>query len=90
MQLSFGPLENRRDFSAYCAMASDLLVVTIHGGSIEELQDIVRTRSYDFGCKPFTIPTEEGDYILLALLTRPQYDELTTAAMGVDIQFETS
>jgi murein tripeptide amidase MpaA len=70
-------------------MASNLLTATIHGGSIEELRELARTRPYDFGCKPFAIPTEDGGYILPALLTQSQYDELTNgeSSTRADIQF---
>jgi murein tripeptide amidase MpaA len=69
-------------------MASDLLTVAIHGGSIEELREIVRTHPYDFGCKPSAVPTEEGHFILPAVLTRPQYEECTKCNIRVDIKFE--
>jgi murein tripeptide amidase MpaA len=69
-------------------MASDLLTVAIHAEDIEELRELVRTRPYDFGCRPHAICTEEGDYILPALLTRHQYDELKKEDIRVDIVFE--
>jgi murein tripeptide amidase MpaA len=69
-------------------MASDLLTVSIHAGDIEELRELVRTRPYDFGCRPIAISTAEGDYIVPALLTRHQYDKLKQDDLRVDIIFE--
>ncbi|KAH0542518.1 hypothetical protein FGG08_003114 [Glutinoglossum americanum] len=66
-------------------MASKRLAVSIHAGSIEELREIVRTRPYDFGCRPRATSTAEGGHALAALLTQKQYDELKKDDTRVDI-----
>jgi murein tripeptide amidase MpaA len=67
---------------------SNMLTVAIHGATIQELQGIVLTESYDFGCKPFITPTLDGDYILPALVTPVQYASLRTRERRIDIIFE--
>jgi hypothetical protein len=73
---------------ATSVMRSDLLTVAIHAGDIEELRELVRTRPYDFGCRPSAISTAKGDYILPALLSRDQYQKLKKDDCHVDILFE--
>ncbi len=64
---------------------NDLLTVAIQAGDVEKLRELVRTRPYDFGCRPSAISTAKGDYILPALLTWHQYEELKKGDLCVDI-----
>ena len=68
---------------------SDLLTVAIHAENVHDLQEIVRTGHYDFGCRPIAIPTERGDYILPALVTKQEYEHLKkTNKCDVQIVFK--
>jgi murein tripeptide amidase MpaA len=69
-------------------MASDLLTVSIHAESIEELRELVRTSPYSFGCRPNATPTAEGGYTTTALVTRDQFDCLKKDCARVDIVFD--
>ncbi|KAJ9651797.1 hypothetical protein H2201_009258, partial [Coniosporium apollinis] len=69
-------------------MPSGFLTVNIHADTVDELREIVRTRPYDFGCKASVLSTDKGDYILPALLTQEQYDEVKQSDRHIEIVFE--
>ncbi|PVI03983.1 Zn-dependent exopeptidase [Periconia macrospinosa] len=50
-------------------------------------QDIVRNDTFDFGCHPAALPTDEGHYKLRALLTQAQIDFVTKeyASSGITV-----
>src|SRR5947207_792613 len=69
-------------------VAYELLTVSIHGENVGDLRELVRTHPYDFGCRPSAISTKEGDYILPALLTRDEYNQLRKDGRRVDVLFD--
>jgi hypothetical protein len=69
-------------------MGSELLTFAIHAGDVKELREPVRTRPYDFGCRPSAIYNAKGDYIPQALLNWDQYQKLKKDDCLVDILFE--
>jgi hypothetical protein len=64
------------------------LTVAIHAEDIAELRELVRTHPYDFGCRPVALSTKPGDYILPALLTGRQYQELKDNFTHIDVIFD--
>jgi murein tripeptide amidase MpaA len=55
----------------------NLLPVYLNAPSPAHFADIVRNDTYDFGCRPRAVPTEDGQFSLHALLTEDQIAHLT-------------
>lgn len=60
------------------AVLADVHLLPVHftAPSIAHFQDIVRNDTYDFGCRPAALPTEDG-FKLHAFLTEEQIDHFT-------------
>ncbi|KAG6362450.1 hypothetical protein INS49_010680 [Diaporthe citri] len=60
------------------AVFADLHLLPVHftAPSIAHFQDIVRNETYDFGCRPAAVPTEDG-FKLHAFLTEEQIADFT-------------
>lgn len=60
------------------AVLADVHLLPVHfeATSAAHFQDIVRNETYDFGCRPAVLPTDEG-FKLHALLTEEQIDHFT-------------
>jgi murein tripeptide amidase MpaA len=56
---------------------ADLLPVHFKAPSALHFRDIVRNDTYDFGCRPVAVPTEDGQFTLHALLTEEQIADVT-------------
>jgi murein tripeptide amidase MpaA len=56
---------------------ADLLPVHFKAPTAGHFRDIVRNDTYDFGCRPIAQPTDDGHFLLHALLTEDQLAHVT-------------
>ncbi|MCJ1447533.1 MAG: hypothetical protein MMC23_008044 [Stictis urceolatum] len=56
---------------------AELLPVHFEAPTAAHFRDIVSNDTYDFGCRPVALPTEDGHFKLHALLTKEQITYLT-------------
>jgi murein tripeptide amidase MpaA len=61
-----------------------LLPVYIKAPSIAHFQDIIRNETYDFGCRPAVLPTDDG-FKLHAFLTEEQIDDFAKEYQSSEI-----
>lgn len=66
---------------------SNMLTVAIHGSTIQELQGMVLTEPYDFGCKPFIKSNLDG-FVLPALVSPTQLASLRTTERRIELIWE--
>ncbi|KAH7383210.1 hypothetical protein BKA66DRAFT_570249 [Pyrenochaeta sp. MPI-SDFR-AT-0127] len=55
----------------------NLLPIHLKAPTAGHFRDIVRNDTYDFGCRPVAVPTEDGQFKLHALVTEDQIAHLT-------------
>jgi murein tripeptide amidase MpaA len=66
-----------------------LLPVYFKAASISHFQDIIRNETYDFGCRPAALPTEDG-FKLHAFLTEEQIDSFTKDYRSTELSLHRS